>query len=74
MSKREFRIVECIGPVPFLAVCAACSLQFKIVGSGVHTVLSAEANLRQQFDDHKCVPMDSSQNAVRIVREATEDK
>ena len=30
--------------------------------------------MKAAFDAHKCVPLDGSQNALRIVREATEDK
>ena len=32
----------------------------------------ASANFHGQFDKHKCKPLDASQNAVRIVEEATE--
>ena len=32
----------------------------------------ARAELRAQFDAHKCEQLDASQNAVRIVRESTE--
>jgi len=42
--------------------------------SSLSKTADAQANLQQQFDTHKCKPIDSSQNALRIVREATEDK
>ena len=45
-----------------LGVCERCSAQFK------------DADIQAQFDAHKCKPTDSSQNALRIVREATEGK
>ena len=32
----------------------------------------ANADIVMQFDMHKCMPVDSSQNALRIVKEATE--
>jgi len=35
---------------------------------------SAAPDLQQQFDAHNCKKLDSSQNALRIVREATENK
>jgi hypothetical protein len=35
---------------------------------------NAQSAIQEQFNAHKCEPMDSSQNAVRIVREATENK
>jgi hypothetical protein len=30
--------------------------------------------MEAQFEAHKCKPVDSSQNALRIVRESTEGK
>ena len=33
-----------------------------------------QTSVREQFDAHKCKLTDSSQNALRIVREATENK
>ena len=38
------------------------------------TVEDATKVVQEQFDAHKCEPLDSSQNALRIVREATEGK
>jgi hypothetical protein len=34
----------------------------------------AEKEIMAGYDAHKCKPVDSSQNALRIVREATENK
>ena len=34
----------------------------------------ADSEIVKTFAAHKCKPMDSSQNALRIVRESTEDK
>ena len=68
------RIVKFIGPTPFLAVCTHCNQQFKISGTGVHTVESTTRILKSQFDAHKCESTDSSQNAPPIVRDAKEDK
>jgi len=45
-----------------LGICERCNAQFK------------DSDIQAQFDAHKCKPVDSSQNALRIVREATEDK
>jgi hypothetical protein len=47
---------------PAIGICERCDAQFK--GAGIQA----------EFDVHKCKPVDSSQNALRIVREATEDK
>jgi len=35
---------------------------------------NAQSAIQEQFNAHTCKPIDSSQNALRIVREATEDK
>jgi tRNA(Ile2) C34 agmatinyltransferase TiaS len=60
MQKRKLRIVKQTPPA--IGVCERCNAQFK--GDGIQA----------QFDAHKCKPMDSSQNALRIVRESTEGK
>jgi hypothetical protein len=61
MPSRRLRIVK-KAPPPAIGVCERCNAQFK--GEGIQA----------QFDAHKCKPMDSSQNALRIVNEATADK
>jgi hypothetical protein len=58
--QRKLRIVKPTPPA--IAICERCNAQFK------------GADLEAQFDAHKCKPIDSSQNALRIVREATENK
>jgi tRNA(Ile2) C34 agmatinyltransferase TiaS len=60
MQKRKLRIVK--QTTPAIGVCERCNAQFK--GDGIQA----------QFDAHKCKLMDSSQNALRIVRESTEGK
>jgi len=72
MAKREMQVVKYIGPAPFLAVCTYCNHQFKIPPDVTMTAADAAAFLQSEFDKHKCERMDESQNAVRIVREATE--
>jgi len=69
MAIRWLRIVKRTPTV--LGVCEKCSAEF---GSSHQTASSAEAEIKVAFDAHKCVPLDSSQNALRVVREATEDK
>ena len=54
-----------------VGVCEACNEQFK---SYLPHEEKAEWELSVLFSGHKCKPMDSSQNALRIVREATENK
>ena len=60
MPKRKLRIVKQTPPA--IGVCERCNAQFK------------DADIQAKFDAHKCKLVDSSQNALRIVREATEDK
>lgn len=74
MPSRAIRIVKHIGTTPCIAVCTFCNLQFKASTAHLRCVSDATARLQSQFDAHKCKPMDSSQNALRIVCESTEDK
>lgn len=72
--KRKLRIVKYIGPAPHVAVCESCNQQFRVTYGKEFTAEDATRVLQEQFDAHKCEPVDSSQNALRIVREATEGK
>jgi hypothetical protein len=51
-------------------VCERCNSQFK---SDVSDLIAEQTEIRSKFDTHKCTLKDSSQNALRIVSEATED-
>lgn len=68
MTKRKLRIVR---EKPLLGVCEYCNTQFSAV-----TPLGApnKTAVQEQFNAHRCERVDSSQNALRIVREATENK
>jgi hypothetical protein len=66
MAKRSLRIVK--RTPSMLGVCERCSSEF---GSAL-SASAAEVEIRAAFDAHKCIPLDSSQNALRVVREATE--
>lgn len=68
MHKRRLRIVKKTPSV--LGVCERCGSEF----SSPKSVQAAETEVKAAFDAHKCVPLDSSQNALRIVHEATESK
>jgi hypothetical protein len=72
MAKRKLRVVRRTNNY-VLGICEFCNTQFP-----AHEPFSgqpeAQADIQQQFDAHKCKLIDSSQNALRIVREATEDK
>lgn len=69
MAKRRLRIVK---TTPNLgAVCERCGMGFDSV---LPDRSAAEAEIYAAFDAHICLPLDASQNAVRIIREATENK
>jgi len=53
-----------------LGICERCNAQF----SGDPNMGNAQSAIQEQFNAHKCTPLDHSQNALRIVREATENK
>ena len=67
MHERKLRIVK-IAPPPVIGLCERCNAQFK---SGAP---DTEADIAAQFDAHKCQPLDSSQDALRIVHESPDNK
>ena len=70
-SKRSLRVVKWLSSTPAVGVCTACSKQFTVPMTALSKTKDAWVNLQQQFDQHKCERLDISQNAARIVREAT---
>ncbi|HTW59083.1 MAG TPA: hypothetical protein VMD99_13205 [Terriglobales bacterium] len=74
MAKRNLRVVKWLGITPAVAVCTYCASTFKVPLDSLKRTADAQESLRKQFDTHKCKLLDSSQNALRIVRESTEDK
>ena len=54
-----------------IGICEYCNAQFT---SSQPLEDDAEAEMRAQFDVHKCKRLDESQNALRVVREATESQ
>lgn len=73
MPKRALRVVKFLSSTPVIGACAFCSQQFKVPLSALTKTADAQANMQEQFDRHKCKRLDESQNALRVVREATED-
>jgi hypothetical protein len=67
MQKPNLRIVR-KAPLPAIGVCERCNAQFK------SNLPSSTAEIKALFLVHKCKPVDSRQNALRIVRESTEGK
>jgi len=74
MPKRKLRIVKRAASIPMLGVCECCNAQFGVAAEAMIDEHAGLASISDQFDAHKCKPVDSSQNALRIVREATEGK
>jgi hypothetical protein len=68
MPTRNLRIVKTTPKA--IGICEYCNAQFT---SSQPLEDDAEAEMRAQFDVHKCKPLDSSQNALRIVNEATKE-
>ncbi|HZL66625.1 MAG TPA: hypothetical protein VFC29_04765 [Candidatus Limnocylindrales bacterium] len=54
-----------------LGICEYCNVQFS---SGLMPIEAAKDDIQERFNVHKCKLTDGSQNALRIVREATENK
>jgi hypothetical protein len=69
MAKRQLRIME--RGLNKFAICERCNSRFD---SKLLNQFEAEKEIREKFDAHHCKRLDSSQNALRIVREATEGK
>ena len=67
MHERKLRIVK-IAPPPVIGLCERCNAQFK------SSALDTDADIAAQFDAHKCQPLDSGQDAFRIVPESTDNK
>ena len=70
MPKRNLRIVKRVRNTPVLGICENCNAQF----AGDPDRGNAQSAIQEQFNVHKCKQMDSSQNALRVVRESTEGK
>jgi hypothetical protein len=69
MPDRKLRIVK---RIPYyIGVCEACG--FRLDARSPNWGI-AQGEIQAAFDAHKCKPLDSSQNALRVVREATENK
>jgi len=74
MQRRKLRIVKRTKEIPVLGVCERCNAQFPADPCELDDLAKAQISIQEQFDAHKCKPIDSSQNALRVVREATENK
>ncbi len=66
MIQRRLRVVKWLSTTPALGVCTLCSREFKIPMSALRRTADAQASLQEQFDKHKCEPLDSSQAPARV--------
>jgi hypothetical protein len=71
MPKRNLRIVKRTANIPVLGICEYCNTQFP---ADPHRLGEAKDTIQSQFDAHKCKRLDESQNALRVVREATQEE
>jgi hypothetical protein len=72
MPKRNLRIVRRGANIPVVGICEYCNAQFSADPTG--RTVEGQPSVQEQVDAHKCKRRDASQNAVRIVTEATEDR
>ena len=72
MPKRNLRIVGRGANIPVAGICEYCNAQFSADPTG--RTVDGQPSVQEQFDAHKCKRPDAGQNAVRIIKEATEDR
>jgi hypothetical protein len=53
-KKRTLKVTKWLGTVPVIAVCSACSYEFKVPLTALNRVVQAQENLQLQFAGHKC--------------------
>jgi hypothetical protein len=53
-DKGRLRVIKWIGTVPAVAVCTKCERDFRVPSTMLKRTLDAQANLKMQFDRHKC--------------------
>jgi hypothetical protein len=53
-DKGRLRVTKWIGTVPAVAVCTKSQRDFRVPITMLKRTLDAQANLKMQFDRHKC--------------------
>jgi hypothetical protein len=66
MIQRRLRVVKWLSTAPAVGVCTLCSREFKVPMSALRRTADAQGSLQEQFDRHKCEPLDSSGDAARV--------
>jgi hypothetical protein len=72
MPKRKLQIIKHDAEGALLGAGVRCNKTFN--SSRALTGPARQLDIAKRFEAHPCNPLDSSQNALRIVREAPEDK
>jgi len=73
MIQRRLRVVKWLSTIPAVGVCALCSREFKVPMSALKRTADAQASLQDQFDRHKCEPLDSSRPTDLLLRQEPEE-
>jgi hypothetical protein len=60
MPKRNLRIVKRVKNVPVIGICEYCRMEFQAEHQPVGQQARAQAVIQQQFNAHKCKPVDAS--------------
>ena len=58
MIQRRLRIVKWLSTTPAVGLCTFCSREFKVPMTALRRTADAQANVQEQFDMHKCEPLD----------------
>jgi hypothetical protein len=62
MPKPILRVVEWIGRLPVVGVCADCGREFKVPRQSMSGVSDAQKSLKSQFAKHKCDALSGNSN------------
>ncbi len=54
MEQPRLRVVEWLSSTPVIAVCTACSKEFRVPMKALSRTTDAEEYLQQQYDRHQC--------------------
>jgi hypothetical protein len=66
MVQRRLRVVKWLSTTPAVGVCTLCDREFSVPMSALKRTADAQASLQEQFNRHKCEPLDSRQAAARV--------
>jgi hypothetical protein len=73
MIQRRLRVAKWLSTTPAVGVCTLCSREFKVPMSDLRRTADAQASLQEQFNRHKCEPLDSSRPTDLLRQAPVED-